>query len=337
MRLWKWLAGGAIIAGAAECWVRSRRPDPPPKRRFAAAGDGHRLALDEYTPTVAAKGTVYLQHGLGSRANTFDLHPHGPSLARWLCARGWRVFLGSMRGRETGSAFDWTFSDYLLRDVPALARSVRARAGERFHWVGHSLGGVLGLAYAANSGGRELASVTTIGSALHYGVGETDFGEEKRRECTRRTLRGRRKVWNRLYHRIAAPAAALGLLPRRGLYNPDHMSADARLAFHGHTMADMTVPELFELASTFEGDGIECAELGRRLPDLARKLPVRWLCIVGGRDSLCPPETARWTYDRVDSPGKRWHLAESYGHVDLVCGTNADREIWPVLESFLDG
>lgn len=335
MKLWKWAAGAAAVAAASEAWVRSRRPSPAPKRRFAAAEDGRRLALDEYAPAVASRGTVYLQHGLGSRANTFDLHPHGPSLARWLAGRGWRVFLGSMRGRETGDRFEWNFSDYLLRDAPALARSVRALAGERFHWVGHSLGGILGLSYAALSGGRELASVVTLGSALHYGIGGI-FSDAERRDRTRRLLEGRRRVWNRLYHRVFAPAAALGFVSRRSLYNPAHMSRDARLAFHGHTMNDMTVSELLELASTYEGEGIECAELGRRLPELARTLPVRWLAVAGEWDSVCPPETARWTFDRLEAPNKTWHLAERYGHVDLVCGTRAAEDVWPVLEKFLE-
>jgi pimeloyl-ACP methyl ester carboxylesterase len=332
---WKWALAGAAGAVAAELLVRSRKPWPAPKRHFTAAEDGRRLALDEYPPESSPKGTVYLQHGLGSRSNTFDLHPHGPSFARWLARRGWRVFLGSVRGRETGNRFDWKFSDFLLRDAPALARSVRTLAGEPFHWIGHSLGGILGLGYAAHFGGKDLASLTTIGSALHYGVGRSRFSDINELDGIRETLGKRKKVWNELYHRLAAPFAALGLLPGRLLYNRANMRAGALLAFHGHTMADISVPVLFELASTFEGDGIECSELGRRLPEVAKSLPVRWHAVAGSRDAQCPPETARWTFDRVEAPEKRWRLVEDFGHVDLVCGEDAEPRVWRPIEDFL--
>ncbi len=335
MKLWKLIAGATLYTAATEALIRSRTPYSAPKRHFVAAEDGQRLALDEYVPAGKEQGTVYLQHGLGSRANTFDLHPHGPSLARWLASRGWHVYLGSMRGRETGDKFDWKFSDYLFFDVPALTGAVKSLCGESFHWVGHSLGGILGLAHAARSGGKEIASITTIASALHYGVGGSTFNGTNETEGVHAILEGRKKVWNKLYHRLVAPWAATGLMPGKSIYNRKNMSQDALLAFHGHTMADMTVPELMELASTFDGEGILCDGIEERLPVLAKDLPVPWLCIAGSADRQCPPETIRWTYDRLSPPQKRWHLAKGYGHVDLVCGERASTEVWSKIDEFI--
>lgn len=335
MKLWKAIAGAAVYGAATEALIRSRTPYSAPKRHFVAAEDGRRLALDEYAAAGKTRGTLFLQHGLGSRANTFDLYPHGPSFARWFANRGWRVFLGSSRGRETGAAFSWKFSDYLFLDAPALTSAVRTLAKEPIHWIGHSLGGILGLAHAARTGGKELASITTIGSALHYGIGKSLFTDLNSRKRLREILETRNKLWNRFYHRLAAPWATVGLLPGKSLYNRKNMSADAILAFHGHTMADISVPELLELATTFEGEGIKCDRLDQRLPALAKNLPVRWLCLAGGEDQQCPSETSRWTYDRLSPPDKQWLLAEGYGHVDMVCGKRASEEIWPQIEKFL--
>lgn len=308
------------------------RPDDDAPVHLVDTSDGWRLKVLEF-PGPGGKGTVYLQHGLGASHNNFDLHPHGPSPARWLAQRGWRVFSGDLRGRSgPGPAKSWRFSDYLLRDVPALCAFVRRRTGERVHFIGHSMGGILGLSHAALDGGRDLASVTTLGAALHYGLSPNAFS---RLLPLRPLLERLPMIPNVLGHRLLGALWAMKLLPGWH-YRRSNMTLRSVLAFHGHAAADLTIAELLELATTFSGEGILCEELGRRLPELAARLPVPWFSVAGAYDLQCPPDAAAWTYERISAPRKQWLLCPEYGHFDLACGKSAERDVWPEVVRFLE-
>lgn len=338
------LAGGAYGL-AALLAARACKPARDMKVHHAPTKDGWNLGLVEYRG--GDRGTVYLQHGLGSRYTSFDLHPAGPSLARWLAGRGWRVFAGNLRGRAPEgerppkAGRKWNFSDYLLRDVPALCRSVYEISGGPFHFIGHSLGGILGLAYAAREGAGQIGTMTTLGSALHYGVGSSRYSDLLK---WRGILERVPYYPTSLLHVLWGPLSAVKLLPDAWHYNRDNMDAGAVLAYHAHANVDLTRAELLELGTTFEGDGILCAELGRRLPELAARIGVPWLFIGAPRDPQCPADTAAWTFERIAAPRKERVLAglsrgfsADYGHLDLVCGRRAPEEIWPLLEKHMDG
>jgi len=268
-----------------------------------ATPDGWKLGLLEYDG--GARGTIYLQHGLGSNALNFDLE-HAFRPARWLAQRGWRVFAGSLRGRAPGEPHggrSWTFSD-CETDARALAGRVAELAGP-FHWVGHSLGGILGLRL-----GGPILSLTTLGSALNYSEGGSVFP----RLLPLRRLPMPAVLPARLGHMALAPVIyAAGRLYRR-------LDWCAARSFHAN-QGDLSSAELRELA-----DVVVAAP--RPLPEV--KAP--WLCVAGSHDSQCPPATARWTYERVAAPRKRWLLMEGFAHVDLAIGRGAEA-VWSAVET----
>lgn len=306
--------------------------------------DGWKLTVAEYG--AGNRGpVVFLQHGLAACHHAFDLHPHGPSFARWLADRGFWVFSGNLRGRSPGDGIhtgrepEWRFSDYLLRDVPAMLTFVSGRTGQPIHWVGHSLGGILGLAHAGYVTPTYLASITTLGSALHYGVGSSVFRQVNR---LRPLLQHFRRLPWRTVQQCVIPLAYAKLLPGGMQYNSRNVSGPTAAAIAAHVFVDMTRAELLELGTTYEGEGIRCDEIGQRLPEMARTLPVPWLSVVGAADMQCPPDVAQWTFVRIGAPVKRLVLAgqangytADYGHFDLVCGRNAQQEIWPMIAEFI--
>jgi len=336
------VAGAAAAYAGLAAWASRRfRPDEPPRLHRVETADGWPLSVAEY-PAESPRGTVLLQHGLGGSALNFDLHPHGPSLARWLASRGWRVFCPNLRGRgpaglPPGRRRDWRFSDYVLHDVPAASAFVRAETGGSFHWVGHSLGGILGLLHAAREGG--VRSLVTVGSALHYGVGPSAF----------RGLLPFRAILERLprlpmglLHALWGPLAGAKLLTSPWHYRAANMTRRAILSYHAYGQTDVTIPELVELGTTFDGEGIFCDALGKRLPELAARIETPWLAFAAGRDLQCPPATARWTFDRVQAPRKEWVLCSKdqgftldYGHFDLIGGIHSETEVFPKIEAFL--
>lgn len=266
--------------------------------------DGWTLGLLEYDG--GSKGVVYLQHGLGSNALNFDLAENFRPAA-WLAERGWRVFAGSLRGKPPGEAHAgraWSFAD-CESDAKRLAAKVSELAGP-YHWIGHSLGGILGLRLW-----RGALSVTTFGSALNYSVGGSLFA---RLAPLERWLPMPRLLPARLGHKALAPLLYAG----GALYR--ELGWQGARVFHAN-QGDLAADELRELARVVVNGPHELPSLG-----------VPWTCVVGGRDSQCPPETARWTFERVAAPRKEWLLAPELGHVDLVLSPRAER-LWAAVET----
>ncbi len=150
--------------------ARGLHQDP----RTVQTADGQRLALieltDPKTPAEkAAEGPVFLLvHGFGQNRLGFTLG----GLPRELLARGARVFLAELRGHgasRSRSQAPWSLAQLLDDDCPALLEGVADWSGSRrVHWIGHSLGGLLGIALLGR--GAALASLTTLASPVQIGA-----------------------------------------------------------------------------------------------------------------------------------------------------------------------
>jgi pimeloyl-ACP methyl ester carboxylesterase len=135
--------------------------------------DGRALALSEirFSGRRARAGApgFLLVHGFAQNRTSFTLG----ALPRVLLEHGARVFLGELRGhgasrRENEDA--WTLGTHLDQDCPALIEAVRQATGaESVHWVGHSMGGLLGCALLDRS--APLASLTLMATPLVLGAG----------------------------------------------------------------------------------------------------------------------------------------------------------------------
>ncbi|MBI3540813.1 MAG: alpha/beta fold hydrolase, partial [Deltaproteobacteria bacterium] len=150
---------------------------------FVETPDGWRLATYRYPNKSSKKYPVILVHGMGT--NRFDLDCSIPrlSLAHYLHRHGYDTWVIELRGvgkshkknwvdRCVSSLrFDWTFDDYLFKDLPALVSHIQRQTGsQKLHWAGHSLGGTL-IYTAIETMGETMkpnpfASVVTLGSAM---------------------------------------------------------------------------------------------------------------------------------------------------------------------------
>jgi pimeloyl-ACP methyl ester carboxylesterase len=138
--------------------------------------------LDDYTdPWQKDKDTIWLQHGVG-RSSRFWYH-WVPALAR-----NYQVVRRDMRGHglsaDPGPNYKWTI-DELLNDMRGF---LDALGLARVHYVGESIGGILGIAFAAKWPER-LKSLTVCSSptAIRPSVraaltgGERELGSELER------------------------------------------------------------------------------------------------------------------------------------------------------------
>jgi pimeloyl-ACP methyl ester carboxylesterase len=156
--------------------VPARRPLHE-RLHFVKSRDGQRLAFVELSQTRRRRAgpAFLLLHGFAQNRAGFLRGP----MPRALVERGARVFVGELRGHGESQVKDdrsWSLATHLEQDLPALIEGTRRQArGEAVHLVGHSMGGLLGLAILAGvapDGERPpLASLTVIATPLLLGAG----------------------------------------------------------------------------------------------------------------------------------------------------------------------
>lgn len=143
----------------------------PPK----TTAEGLELRTDDHAalscilhlPEGRAIGDVVLVHGAFSRQGIFT---KAGGLAEWFRLKGHRVLTFDLRGHGASGpgagARDWGYDDLVLRDLPAVTSSLRARRAKGpLFVVGHSLGGHVALA-AAIAGAIEVDGIVTVGTAM---------------------------------------------------------------------------------------------------------------------------------------------------------------------------
>jgi predicted alpha/beta hydrolase len=160
-------------------------PPRPLSRLYYEASDGWRAPLFHLPAAAGGSGEpVVLAHALGLSSDSFR-YGAGPTLASSLSRAGFHVYLLSHRGDRAalaprpGCGFD--FDDIVRHDVPAALARVHDHAGySRVHWIGHGLGGQLGLAWAGTTSADGLASVVCIGAPMRFSPSRSELRRRRR-------------------------------------------------------------------------------------------------------------------------------------------------------------
>ncbi len=284
-----------------------------------------------------------LLHGLGSNAYGWLLPQR--SLAHWLAARGWDVFIPELRGAgESGAGgWRWDLDDYLDQDLPAILDAVREASGrDEVSWVGHSMGGLLLCCYAMRRPGGDhgIARGIAVGSALDYTVGRSGFS----RMLPLRPLLARlgrvpfgvtTHLVSPLLGRVRSPLETFN-------FHPANVEAEVVRQIHAHAFEWIPVSLLLSLATTFEPGGLRSRDGRVRYLECAGSCQVPMLLLSGSADVQCPPEAVEQTARVLGPNAQVLHLGrahgtrEEYGHFDLLVGKHAPEEVWPRLAAFLE-
>jgi alpha-beta hydrolase superfamily lysophospholipase len=286
-------------------------------------------------------------HSLAVDHRMWNLAPDvgARGFAESFAALGYHVFALNCRGRPGSDGphtglLRWTADDYLDEDVPAALDHIERRTGARkVHWIGHSLGGLLGHAYQVRHGSARIQGLVTIGSALHYGAGPTDLNALARLLPIARALPYLPLGYA---YRLALPLAKTRTRLTRYLYEPSNVNRDAARYFLSECMHHIASDEGSQLAGTLLPSGLRSADGQHAYTHAARKVTSPALLIAGDADRQCPVEAVEWTYGQLGSTRKQLRVfgrafghATRYGHQDLVWGRSAPREVWPAIASWL--
>lgn len=312
--------------------------------------DHWKIALYRYTSTALGaslpqkKHPVLLLHGIASNHRVWDFGHEDLSFARHLASRGYIVYSMDLRGRcgsdgpHTGRGKQWSIDDFLLCDLPAATEYIIEQHGtEKLHWVGHSMGGILGFFYQIRHKAANLHSFTTFASALNYTYSTINHFRSWLDCISAMQYFPVPQFW-----RPMQPFAGLNTFWNRFLWNPENMRPEIGQAIIREMIEPIAVNEWnqIKLISAAEGMPRLSGGFPHRADDRRIQVPV--LMLAGDRDWLCALDGVEWTMDQLQCEkklivfGKEYGSATHYGHMDLVCGISAPREVWPKAVEWID-
>lgn len=344
-----WLITIFVLAGAALIWVGfvqerygfgdENRPVPMP----VTTSDGwvihayHRKAQERRFAEP-----VVLCHGIAANFSFLEFLPP-QNLAQFITALGFDTYSIDHRGDASSTPPDWlndaNFDDLVRLDIPAILEVVTEHSKQKqVLWVGHSLGGLIGLAAASAKSG--IVGICTIGSPVFFklqnvyawllklgqwaspsGLFPTDF-----------------------LGRLVAPFASLVNVDKIASFSANLRNIDA--ASQRAMMANGTSPlwrgVMLQLEEWVRGDVFRSRDNKVDYREQTRLLQIPMLVIAGTVDGLAPLSVSRQYFELLTTPDKQFagfglefgHVAD-YGHGDLVIGRLAHEEVYPVIGQWL--
>jgi alpha-beta hydrolase superfamily lysophospholipase len=234
---------------------------------------------------------------------------------------------------------------YVDHHAAAAVRFVAQRHA-RTAWLGHSMGGLIGVSLPPDVV-ASLFAMVTIGAPLKpggLGVRPTNWIERG----VVRGARGLAKNGRTFKGSLIARAFRRGrpVLHRNGVRYPLQVWAPDGLA-HGDDLdqallssfVDDSWGALADMVELLVSDGERMGEVpvGERL----RALDLPLLVVAGDHDGLAPRRSTRPLYDRAGSREKELLLVGQkengvpFGHIDLLVGRHAPEHVWRPVTSFL--
>lgn len=277
-------------------------------------------------------------HGIGANRHNFDLFGAGDSLPRQLTRDGHPVYVIELRGNGLSRAAGdpRTIDEYLKFDLEAVVDHLLVRH-ERLHWIGHSLGGILGYLYGGRYPGR-LASLTSVAAPLPNAV--PILGRRYLVAITRllRASVHGTTLPNRLGAKVLGRSPHLARLLYDGvLFASENMSNELLGNVIAECLENVSLGTLRHLAEWCRQDGPHAREVEQAL----RTLRVPTLFLGATLDPLCPPIALKEAqlhmphgYGDVKILSRQSGHAD-FGHGDILVSEAAKQHVFPHILDFV--
>lgn len=320
------------------------------KTYHALTEDGWKIALHRYPRKTRRRSPVLLVHGLASNRNNMDFPNEKYSLAKYLWKEGWDSWVIELRG--TGKSTkprglkwlikSWNMDHHILYDLPAAIRLIQEETSHpQVHWLGHSLGGMLVSPFVRIHSPSAIRSVTAACAPMVTGNGHSHLS------------------WIYFFDPIFW---ILPYAPYRVIANLLHLGSKW---IHGQAEKGFFVRENMELQTlrTAISAGLEdlsssafrqffqwMADKKFKSPDSGiifhtnyKKMNFPFLILTGSHDPYTPTPEIQYFFDKIRSKKKKWIVfgkefghAANYGHLDLILGRHAPREVYPIISNWLE-
>ncbi len=344
---WWYLAAGALALALAAWahhafWTRRFTVETGEDEVvFASTRDGWRLALGHRRPRGPARGPpVLLVHGIAANRASMDFPLERWSLSAHLAGAGFECFALDLRGHglsrpaRRDAPRGWRVDDYAREDVPAALDAIREATGApAVLWVGHSLGGLLGMV-ACETLPERIAGLVAIGSPVFFS------GRDRMKLLARFGFLAMGR-WNRFLARMVAPFSGFWHPPLGQVaINGRNVERRVYRRVLVNVIENISGGVLRQFARWIATDTFASADgrLDYRAALGGCRQPA--LFVAAAEDRIAPPRVvaraaAAWGGEKtlltLGTPGD----ALAYGHSDLLFGKNAPEEVFPCIAVWL--
>ncbi|HOX44931.1 MAG TPA: alpha/beta fold hydrolase [Myxococcota bacterium] len=321
-----------------------------PQDYLLRCADGWALHVVRYRPPAGAptgRGPALFVHGMGANRHNFDLNARH-SLARDASRSGFDAFVVELRGRgrsqpPPGVRANWCFDDFLERDLPVVMELVARETGQPVHWVGHSMGGMLGLAWAVRHGEEQLRSLSLFGTPLAFARGQLGLQAWSLVVQLQRFLPTLdQEAWGRrlvpVVRRI--PRALRPFL--RFLANPDNVDLETTADIFGHLVTNEAPALILQFADWVRAGEFRTADRSFSFTQHLARVHRPVLMVCGREDLMAPLQASARHLPRLGSQdvqrivlSRANGFSADYGHGDLIIGRNAPVEVYPIVLAWL--
>ncbi len=321
-------------------------PLKKPVIHYAKTSDGWRIALHRHQGKKRHH-PVLMVHGLGSNFYNMDFPIKDLSLARFLSQNGFDSWIVDLRGsglskKKFFKSYRWYFDDFVFQDLPAAAETILEATGKRkFHWIGHSLGGLLAYPFAVTHPKKDLLqSLITIAAPVTTASRPGYFKHTSR-------LDGILKVLPVLPYKTLSKVAKrfagmiLGM-DDHVLFSRDNMTRDILVNILEHAVESVPSSLILQIHDWLRNNHFSSRDRKINFMDNLEQLTAPILMIAGSVDSFTPLADIRLAFRKIPNAKKslmvfgkaRGHQNE-YGHIDLLLGKNAPKEVYPHILNWL--
>jgi pimeloyl-ACP methyl ester carboxylesterase len=321
-----------------------------PLTYHALTNDRWKIALHRYSQNIKGRSPVLLVHGFASNRHDLDFPEEEKSLAKYLWEKGWDVWLIELRGagesrKPTGwqrLTTNWNIDHYALHDLPTAVKFILEKSNRpQLHWVGHSLGGLLVYPFVKMQSDIQIKSVVTAGTPITMGIKPGYWKWTSYLDPLFRVL----------------PVMPYRMMAKFIERNPQWLYDSEDHALFAKENMD---PETIRLGAQVAIDDVSSGVI-RQVHNWMRhrhfksydgkvdyaidpkKFNLPLLVLTGATDPFTPHKDVRRMFQKIGSKKKEWIIFgkehgfnADYGHVDLIIGKHAPREVYPIISEWLE-
>jgi polyhydroxyalkanoate synthase len=307
----------------------------------------NKARLYRYEPSTEKKHPVpiLMVYALINKPYVLDLLP-GNSLVEYLIDGGFDVYLldwGVPGDEDTDLSFDDYVLDYLR---PATSKVLRASGAEGYTLFGYCMGGTMAAMHAALFPDEPLANLVLLTTPIDFAPEKTGllglWTDEKRldpdlvvesfgnvpSEIIENTMRMLKPVTNYVGTYAAMWDCILEEKPM-GTWKAMNKWVGDGTPFPG-TAFKQWIRDFYQQNKLVRGE----IRLREHRVDLAQ-ITCPLLNVAAERDHICPLPQAEPTTDLVSSEDKEFVVLDA-GHVGLLTGRSAKKDLWPKVASWLE-
>ena len=307
----------------------------------------NKAKLYRYEPSAEKKHSIpiLMVYALINRPYVLDLMP-GNSLIEYLTGQGYDVYLldwGVPGDEDENLSFDDYVLDYLR---PTTKRVLRASGAEGYTLFGYCMGGTMAAMHAALFPGEPLANLILLTTPIDFASEKTGllglWTDEKHfdpdllvesfgnvpNEIISDTMQMLKPVTNYIGTYATMWECILEEKPMETWKAVNKWVSDGT-PFPGAAFKQW-IRDFYQQNKLVKG---EIRLRGHRVDLSNITCPI--LNIAGKQDHICPLPQAETTTDLVSSEDKKFFVLDA-GHVGLLVGRSAKKDLWPKVGSWLE-